>query len=140
MATFGEMLAGFKANEEPENIVAIVDDEELRKGLVAWKSVVVKYREAGDCPHKEEAARWNWMWEYVDFDMTGFGTVAGAKSQDVSRMFQRLKGLRLIYPDGTMNKLAKQYLQTTIASKLKMFQPKAVRSAAPARPVEEKQV
>jgi hypothetical protein len=139
MANFGELLARFKGSEEPENIVAIVDDEELRKGLVAWKSVVVKYKEAGECPHKEEAAMWNWMWEYVEFDLAAFGTVAGAKSQDVSRMFQRLKGLRLIYPDGTMNKLAKQYLQTTIASKLKMFQPKPVRAAAPAKPAEEKQ-
>ena len=124
MASFGEILSRFKASEEPENIVAIVDDEELRKGMVAWKSVVVEYKSAGECPHQDEAAQWNWMWDYVSFDMSSFGVVAGAKGQDVSSLFKRLKGLRLIYPDGTINKLAKQFLQTTIMSKIRGAQPR----------------
>lgn len=125
MSNFGEILAKFKASEEAENIVAIIDDDELLKGLVAWKSVVVKYKSAGECQEKEEAAQWNWMWDWVEFDISAFGVVAGAKGQDVGGLFKRLKGLRLIYPDGTINKLAKQYLQTTIMSKLRGFQPKA---------------
>ena len=124
MSNFGEILSKFKASEEAENIVAIIDDDELLKGLVAWKSVVVKYKAAGECQEKEEAAQWNWMWDYVEFDISAFGVVAGAKGQDVGGLFRRLKGLRLIYPDGTINKLAKQYLQTTIMSKLRGFQPK----------------
>lgn len=124
MADFGTILSRFKENEEPENIVAIIDDDEMLKGLVAWKSVVVKYKAAGECQEKEEAAQWNWMWDYVEFDLAAFGVVAGAKGQDVGGLFRRLKGLRLIYPDGTINKLAKSYLQTTIMTKLKGFQPK----------------
>ena len=34
-------------------------------------------------------------------------------------MVQRLIGLRLIYPDGTISKFAKQYLQMTILSKIR---------------------
>ena len=67
----------------------------------------------------DDTARWEWLWKNVDFDMTMFATVAGVKAQDASSLFFRLKGLRLIYPDGTINVLAKQYLQAQIMTKIR---------------------
>jgi len=40
--------------------------------------------------------------------------VAGCKNQDAPGMLTRLRGLRLIYPDGSINNFAKQYLGAQI--------------------------
>lgn len=125
MAQFGDILAEFKrmAMGEAENIFPIMEDDTLVNGLIAWKSVKTTYKALSDCPHSDEVGRWEWMWEQVDFDMSRFGAVAGVKAQDTANLFQRLKGLRLIYPDGTINILAKQYLQAIILSKIKQRKP-----------------
>jgi hypothetical protein len=121
MATFGEILAHFKkaASNEPENIVPLMQDDGLINGLISWKSVVIKYGEAGGCPHQEESRMWQWLWENIDFDASAFAAVAGVRVQDVSSLLTRLRGLRLIYPDGTINEIAKQYLQSLIANKIR---------------------
>lgn len=130
MASFGEVLAAFKKDEEAENIVAIIDDDELQNGMIAWKSVQIKFKAASDCTEKDANGRWNWLWEQIEYDANKFGVVAGAKAQDVGKLVERLRGLRLIYPDGTIHTLAKQYLQTIIMSKIKSAQPRQPRPAA----------
>jgi hypothetical protein len=121
MSTFGEILACFKKKsaEEPENIVPLIDDAVLTNGLIAWKSIVIKYKPVEQCPCSDEASQWEWLWNQIEFDTTKFGSVAGVKSQEVGALLTRLKGLRLIYPDGTIDNLAKQYLQSLIAAKIK---------------------
>lgn len=116
--TLGEVLKFFKENESPENIVPLVEDAELRNGVVAWKSVVVKYKDNEPCTANSEAEQWNWMWSKVDFDLKTYATVAGIQPQYAGNLFQRLKGLRLIYPDGTIHNLASRFLQSIIMAKL----------------------
>jgi len=121
MAQFGDILAEFKrqAMGEAENIFPIMDNETLVNGLIAWKSVKVTYKALEDCPHTDDVSKWEWLWTKVSFDMTTFGSVAGVKMQDAGNLFTRLKGLRLIYPDGSINVLAKQYLQAQIMGKIR---------------------
>jgi len=117
--TLGEVLKEFKESEAAENIVPLVESDELRNAVVAWKSVVVTYRRPTDCdPEMSEAEKWVWMWEQVDFDLKAFAAVAGCQPQNVGTIFTRLKGLRLIYPDGTINNFAAKYLQAIIMAKL----------------------
>lgn len=117
--TLGEVLKQFKENETAESIVPLVESEELRNAVVAWKSVVVSFKEPKDCPPDiSEAERWAWMWDQADFDLNSFATVAGCQPQHVGRVFARLRGLRLIYPDGTINNFAAKYLQAIIMAKL----------------------
>ena len=119
MASFGEILSDFKGDEEAENIVAIMGDDDLQNGMIAWKSVRIRYKAATECLDKDPVAKWNWLWDQIEYDSNMFGVVAGAKAQDVGKLVERLSGLRLIYPDGTINNLAKQYLQTLIFQKIK---------------------
>lgn len=130
MASFGEILASFKEDEEPENIVAIIDDEDLQNGMIAWKSVRIRYKAASDCMEKDPVAKWEWLWNQIEYDSFAFGTVAGVKAQDVGKLIMRLTGLHLIYPDGTINKMARQYLQTIIMSKIRSATPRAQKPAA----------
>jgi len=121
MATFGEVLAQFKESEEAENVAPLVEDDTLRNGVIAWKSVVTSIRcGAGEqCGESDPARQWDWLWSRVEFDVAHFGVVAGCRAQDASGLFSRLKGLRLIYPDGTIQGFASQYLQAMIMAKLK---------------------
>ena len=121
MASFGEILAGFKsrAANEPENLAPLIDDQMLVNGMIAWKSVSIRFREQKDCCLKSDSEQWEWLWQNVDYDTNTFGIVAGVRQQDVIPLFVRLKGLRLIYPDGTINSLACQYLQGLILGKLR---------------------
>ena len=118
---FGSILAAFKrlAMGEAENIFPIMEDGTLVNGLIAWKSVKVTFKALTDCPHTDEVGKWEWLWDNVEFDMSRFGAVAGVKVQDAGNLLTRLKGLRLIYPDGTINVLAKQYLQAQIMGKIR---------------------
>lgn len=120
MSSFGEVLKEFKEMEadHAENVAPLLEDAALRNALLAWKSVTIQYMEATDCTHKDETSRWNWLWTQIKYDQSTFGTVSGAKPADVIGLITRLMGLRLIYPDGTINVLARQYLQAIIMAKL----------------------
>lgn len=123
MGSFEEILAAFKAKaeNEPENIVPLLDDQILMNSLVAWKSVSITFKDGsgGECLGKSEMDQWEWLWQNVSFDLYKFATVANAKPQEANGIFTRLKGLRLIYPDGTINILAGQFLQSLIMVRLK---------------------
>jgi hypothetical protein len=118
MSTWEEVLNEFKGAEEAEMIVPLIEDERLRNAVVAWKSVTIKKTGKDDCEFSEEVARWNWLWTKVEYDRETFGTVAGLKPQDVNPVMTRLIGLRMIYPDGSINNFAKQFLQAIIMQRL----------------------
>lgn len=114
----GEILGNFKKTESAESIIPLVESEELRNGVVAWKSIVVTYKAMEDCTDKDESAQWEWMWNQIYFDVKQFGIVAGISPQYCANLFMRLKGLRLIYPDGTINSIAAKYLVGLVMAKL----------------------
>ena len=123
--TFGEVVAYFKTKETDvvENIAPLIDDADLRNALVAWKSVTIKYSDMTECKFTEETSQWNWLWQQIQYDQEMFGTVAGIKAANVGSVITRLIGLRLIYPDGTANSMARQYLQQLILQKLSPKRP-----------------
>lgn len=118
MSSFGEVLSHFKKSESPENIIALVEDQDLRIGLVAWKSVKIRFKSNAECEDKDDVDRWNWLWDMVEYDEGDYGIVAGVPVHQVHNLLKRLRGLRLIYPDGKISHFATQYLQGIVVSKL----------------------
>jgi len=118
MASFGEVLQSFKSSEEVENVVAIIDNKDLQNGILAWKSVRITYLKAEDCIFKDPNDQWIWLWSRIRYDAKAFGTVAGVSAKDVGSLIERLSGLRLIYPDGTLNGTATAYLRAVIKTRL----------------------
>lgn len=112
--SFGAILASFKGNESADSIVCLIDDGRLRHGLSAWKSVKVEIVPKGECQEQSTLDKWNWLWDQTNVDLKTFGVVAGVQDYESKSLFMRLKGLRLIYPDGTVNRLAEQYLHTIV--------------------------
>jgi hypothetical protein len=115
--SFGEVLSYFKKSESPENIFPLLNDVALCNALIAWKSVTVEFTSSEECPYDDDKQRWEWMWGNVKFDVATYGVVAGCKAQDAAMMINRLKGLHLIFPDGTISNYAKTYLSQLILQK-----------------------
>jgi hypothetical protein len=115
---FGETLADFKKAEAPEGIYPLLSEPPLCNALVAWRSVSIRYKKASECPVADDPGKWDWLWDQVEFDVGSFGVVAGCPSAEVANMLNRLKGLRLIYPDGSINEYAKQFLASQIIQKI----------------------
>jgi hypothetical protein len=115
---FDDVLQIFKDDEAAENIIPLIENAELRQSLVAWKSVQIKRKHDEECNADNDYDRWEWLWSAVEMNLSNWGIVAGIKPQDINPTIIRLKSLRLIYPDGTIHTLAKQYMQGLIMAKL----------------------
>jgi hypothetical protein len=129
MSSFGEVLAEFKRLETPESVFPLLEDKALCDALMAWRSVKVTYKTASDCGETVEQAKWDWLWNQVEYEQKDFSVVAGCKAQEAPGMLTRLRGLRLIYPDGSINNFARQYLGSLIIQKI---QGKKKSASAPA--------
>jgi len=117
--TFGEVLGRFKNKESVETCVALMDDNTLRNGFLAWTSVRIRYKTpAESCNETEVLAQWDWMWSQIEYERRRFGIVAGVNGQDVEDTITRLIGLKLIYPDGSQNELALLYIRQEVKKRL----------------------
>jgi hypothetical protein len=134
MASFVDVLTIFKKYEGPEVVVALIEDPILRKALIAWPSVKINYKtpmeECND--NLDDVSKWDWLWTKVGFAKDRFCVVAGLKGQELDPVLTRLKGLRLIYPDGTVNVMAQQYLRSIVAAQLSKSKPRG-QAAQPAQ-------
>lgn len=116
--SFGEVLSSFKLAENAISIAPLIDDKELICGLAAWQSVSILHKEVKTCEETDPFKKWLWLWNQIELDLDTFATVANVNCQEAEPLFTRLKGLRLIYPDGTIHNLAKQFIQALVLSKL----------------------
>ena len=121
---FGDVLNYFKKIESsnPEVIIVLVDDAKLRNSIIAWQqaSRTEYITPVGECPSDlPDNQKWDWMWEKTKFNKSDFGVAAGLLGQEVDNILIRLKGLRLIYPDGSVNQLAKQYIMSLVSNAIK---------------------
>lgn len=118
MKSFGEVLSFFKKTEKFESLSPLLHDVKLQDAVIAWQAIRVKIENPGECEYKDERDQWDWLWKHVKYDQKHFGIVAGLKDQEIYAVLTRLRGLKLIYPDGTINVLAKQYIQAEIRGEI----------------------
>ena len=116
--TFADVLGTFKTleNEYIENMIQLAEDTILRNGFLAWQSMDVDYNANEECPVgvSEEKKQWSWMWSQVKIDYKKFSVVANVKEYDAPTLIERLRALRMIYPDGTCNSQARKFLREQV--------------------------
>lgn len=117
--TFIQIVSYFKNASTPERVVSLIGNKKLISALLAWKSVIIKRTSNNICDLSDDNERWNWLWEQINWDRDAYLKVTGLKLQEISSYFEQLKGLKLIYPDGTIDKFAIQYLNSIIMNMLK---------------------
>ena len=108
-------LEEFKNEESPEQIMCLRDNPALQRVVAAWpyarRRAAARPRSSGDDP-------WEAEWRAIDIDLADLRTKAAVHDQDVGALFETAKGMRLIYPDGTVNQYARQYIRALIIKEL----------------------
>lgn len=128
MRNFQEIMLDFVNLESADQIFPLSTSSQLCEGIVAWQTTPITFKpniissSGGNCVMCESddaSVKWEFLWNCIDFDMQYFIKNSGISSQQIQAVFDRLKGLRLIYPDGSIHRTAKQYLQVRMFSQLK---------------------
>ncbi len=104
--SFDELLAQYKASPRRESAALVLSDSMLFKYCVVFKQL--KPRLLYDWP---EAATWEALWACVDVDLERIALLADDVPAVALRYIERLKGLRLVYPDGTVQALVEQMFE-----------------------------
>ena len=100
-----------------EKFVFLLDPKErlLCKGLVAWKNIKT---ELDFSEPKEIENETDFIWQFSRFDLKNFCAILQIEPLEAKNLINRLKGLHLIFPDGTVNQAAYGVMLTYVSKDL----------------------
>jgi len=118
--TFEDLLELFRMQEQPEQVIPLIDDVRLQKLVSIWPMARLEPRRPGRARPVDDspAAGWDWLWEQREVDMDDLARQLGISPVVLRRTLDVARGCRLVYPDGTANQYAVQYLRARIAREL----------------------
>lgn len=107
--TITEALARFIALEDAtkERVYVVCENRRALKVLAAWSSTVVHLRNAPRKLPEDDNAAWEKLWQAATVSYDNLATMTALSEEAVKEEIDRLRLLRLVYPDGTINKWAK---------------------------------
>jgi len=100
-----------------EKFIFLLDPKErlLCKGLVAWKNIKT---ELDFSEPKEINDETDFIWQFSRFDLKHFCVILQIDPMEAKNLINRLKGLHLIFPDGTVNSSAYNVMLTYVSKDL----------------------
>lgn len=110
---FLELLEQYKANPRRESAAMLLSDPTLLDYCVIWKQVGI--RRLSDYPRE---ASWDALWDCVFVNVEKIALLADHEEVKARKTVERLKGLRLVYPDGTVMALADKAIAKKITDGL----------------------
>lgn len=108
-----ELIELWRSREVKEAAALVVEDKALQKVLAAWPMVEIAERGFPELSMGRSEV-WDTVWSGLDVDVAGLAALAGLQEGLAVQAFKRARGLRLIYPDGTLHAVAKVVLQKRI--------------------------
>ncbi|MCK9154544.1 MAG: hypothetical protein M0P12_00370 [Paludibacteraceae bacterium] len=116
---YGEALAYFKSMKQTDKIIALFNNQVLIEALLAWKAIPIRFKSSGlQFDGLSDQELWERLWENIEFPMDRWAVISGLKPQLADNIFERLKGYHLIFPDGSVDVMATQYVNSIIIEKL----------------------
>ena len=94
---FEELLAEFKERPRRASVALLLDDPLLFRAVVMFKLVPIRRLDDWLLD-----SSWEALWDCVEVDVSAFAMLADVVEVEARKMLARLKGLRLVYPDGTV--------------------------------------
>ena len=104
---FNKILNAYKNNDiETQNLIFLMGNKgvEICQCIVAWKNTRVELNFKADVKRKTDD--WEYLWAFCFFDEKQFAGLCEMEQFEARKKFEKLKTLKLIYPDGTANSLA----------------------------------
>lgn len=102
---FDELLGEYKANPRRESAALLLSDPALLKYCVIFKQVPVRRFE--DYPLE---ATWGALWDCVHVDIETIALLANDVLVEARNSVERIKALRLVFPDGTAQELVNKVI------------------------------
>lgn len=134
---FLETLNEFKSQKANiQKLISLKSDNKLIQGIVAWQNTPVSYTELEYTNDYSMNSKWKWLWACSTFDKNLWGTMAGIKIQEINPLLERLIGLKLIYPDGTIDEYTSMYINSIV---MKMINGENKKIGRPKKEKEEEQ-
>ena len=123
---WADRLADFKGQERAEAVLLLADDPDLIHIAVAWANTNTTRPKKFSRPPKTENPHewWEWPWQNRTYSRQEVMHKAAYGALHFDRKFRALVGNHIIYPDGTINSLARKYLHARV---LKLFETKPPR-------------
>jgi hypothetical protein len=111
---FEELLARYKDNPRRESTALLLTDPVLLKYCVIWKQVTVE-RLVGWVPGEPS---WTALWDCVSVPIEQIAMLADDELGKARKNVERIKGLRLVYPDGTVQDLVNKVITKKVMDAL----------------------
>lgn len=110
---FLALLDQYKANPRRESVALLLQDPVLLRYCICFRQV--KVRRVLDWV---DEASWEALWRCVVVDVDAIATLADDVPAVGLRQVERIKGLRLVFPDGTIQPMAEKVIAKQITDAL----------------------
>lgn len=129
------LIAEFVNLERLEDVAVLTAedgfDAETMRVLAAWEKTEQRWsKPRGEMPTRPTAAAWRWLVSGWELDIPAIADAAAVTYGTARDRMAVLTGNRLVYPDGTMSKFARNALRAHMGMRLNAG--KGPRQAAPA--------
>lgn len=112
---FEVLMMGFQntGNEQLDKFIFLLNDSSmvLPKGLMAWKTIAHSLDFSSE---KQIQDDWEWCWQFCKFDINAFSDLMEMEVAAAKKLIVRMKTLRMIYPDGSVNEIANGVVKAII--------------------------
>lgn len=107
---FDDLLAEYKANPRRESAMLLLTDARLLNYAVIFKQCPPERRLVDGEPMEPVEASWTALWDCVNVNYETIAMLADDEMVKARKMVERLKGLRLVYPDGSLPELVNKVI------------------------------
>ena len=111
---FDEHLEGFKASPKRENVMLLLNDARLLGYAVIFKQTPPERKLVDGEPAQPVDGSWTALWDCVTVDYKTIAMLADDELVKAQKMVERMKGMRLVYPDGSLQELATKLITKRI--------------------------
>lgn len=99
-------------------MLLLTDSSLLAYAVIFKQCAPERVRDAYDLPADPIEPSWSALWDCVRVDLEAIALLADDELVKARKNIERLKGLRLIYPDGTLPDLATKIITKRIMEAL----------------------
>lgn len=116
-----EILQKIKSSENNEEsldmMIFLTNPKELdlMQGIMVWKHSEIKFDSS---KYENTGDDWSDIWKCCDFDVSKISFLLKKNNTEAMMLIKRLIALKLIYPDGEVNKIAFSLSRKYITSKI----------------------
>lgn len=115
---FDELLDQYKANPRRESAMLLLTDATLLAYAVIFKQCPPERRLVNGEPMEPVTANWGGLWDCVEVNFETVAMLADDELVKARKTVERLKGLRLVYPDGSLPELVNKVITKKVMDAL----------------------